>query len=65
VYRPGKLGCRTRLVVVFEKAGELVLIVEAREQVVMNRPNMAVAQTVIEPLVVAVVKALLLQCPFE
>ena len=32
VLRPGKFGRRARLVVVFEKAGELVLVVEAGER---------------------------------
>jgi hypothetical protein len=51
--------------VVFEKAGESVLVVEAREQMIADRPHMALSQAVVEPLVVAVGEALLLQGPFE
>src|ERR1700719_3924610 len=65
VLRPSELGRCPRLVMVFEKAGELVLVVEAGEQVVADRPDVALPQTVVEPLVVAIVKALLLQRPFE
>src|ERR1700730_10106478 len=61
VLRPRELGRCPRLVMVFEKTGELVLVVEAGEQVIADRPDVAVPQTVVEPLVVAIVKALLLQ----
>ena len=39
VLRPGKFGRGARLVVVFEKAGELVLVVEAGEQMIADRPD--------------------------
>ena len=39
-----------RLVVVFEKAGELVLEVEAGSQVVADRPDLGLPQAVVEPL---------------
>jgi hypothetical protein len=60
VLRPRKFGRGARLVVVFEKAGEFVLVVEAGEQVIADRPDVTLPQTVVEPLVVAVGKALLL-----
>ena len=54
-----------RLVVIFEEAGELVLKVEAGHQMVADAPRMAVAQAVVEPLVVGVVEAQLLERPFQ
>ena len=58
--RPGKFGRGARLVVVFEKARELVLVVETGEQMTTDRPGMALAQAVVKPLVVAIIEALLL-----
>jgi hypothetical protein len=58
--RPGECGGVARLVVVLEKADELVLVVEAGSQMVADRPDMALFQAVVEPLVVAVVETLLL-----
>src|SRR5215472_2365925 len=63
--RPGKFRCGAWLIVVFEKARELVLVVEAGKEMTPDRRGMPLSQPVIEPLVVAVVKALLLQSPFE
>lgn len=54
-----------RFVVVFQESHETVLIIEAGEEVLAHRAGVAVAQSVQEPLVVAVVEALLLQRPFE
>ena len=63
--RPAEFSSGARLVVVFEKAGELVPVVEAASQVVADRPDLRLPQAVVEPLIIAVVEALLLQCPFE
>ena len=41
VLRPGKFGRGARLVVIFKKSRELILIVEAGEQVTADRPDMA------------------------
>src|SRR5271168_1273038 len=65
VLRPGEFGRGARLVVVFEKADELVLIVEAGEQVATDRRDIALSQAVVESLVVAIIEALLVQRPFE
>jgi hypothetical protein len=54
-----------RLVVVFEKARQLVLVIEPGEQMTTNRRGMTLPQPVVKPLIVAVSKALLLQGPFE
>src|SRR5882724_10756149 len=53
VLRPGKFGSSPRFVVVFEKAGKLVLVVETGEQVIVDRPDMPLSQAVVEALVVA------------
>ena len=50
VLRPGKFGRRAWLVVIYEKASELVLVVEAGEQVTADRSGMTVSQTVVKPL---------------
>src|SRR5262249_39419876 len=54
-----------RLVVVLQKAGQLVLVVEAGAEMFTHRLGVALAETVIQSFVVCVVKALLVQCPFE
>jgi hypothetical protein len=51
--------------VVFEEAGHTVLEVEVRREVLANRTDVAVLEAVVEPLVVGVVEALLLEGPFE
>src|SRR6516225_11114843 len=63
--RPRKFGGGARLVVILEKAGELVLVIEAGEQVTADRSGMTVSQAVVKPLVVTIVEALLVQGPFE
>src|SRR4029077_12466366 len=65
VLRPGKFGRGARFVMVFEKASELVLVIEAGEQVIADRLDVTLSQAVIEPLVITVVEALLLRGPFE
>ena len=55
----------SRLVVVLEEAREPVLVVEAREEVLPHRPCLAALEAVVEPLVVRVVEALLLEGPLE
>jgi len=55
-----KFGCGARLIVVFEKARQLVLVIEPGEQMTTNRRGMPVPQAIVEPLIVAVSKALLL-----
>ena len=61
----GKRRGRARLVVVFQEAGHLVLVIEARVEVLADRPRVPLAQPVVQPLVVRVVEPLLLQRPFE
>jgi hypothetical protein len=65
VLRPNELRRCPRLVVVFKETGEFVLVVEAGEQVIADRPDMAFPQAVVKPLVIAISEALLLQGPFE
>ena len=60
-----EVGRGPRLVVVLEEAREVVLVVEIGPQVLAHRPRVPVAQAVVEPLVVGVVEALLLQRPLE
>ena len=62
-----QIECRSgaRFVMVLEEAGELILIVERRDQMIADRSSVSVAQTIVESLVVAVIKPLLLQCPFQ
>src|SRR5438094_569998 len=60
VPRPGKCRRGARLVMIFEKPGELVLVVEAGQQMVADRPGPTVSQAVVEALVVAIVEAWLL-----
>ena len=56
---------RPRLVVVLQETGELVLVIEARVEMLAHRPRMAFPEAIVEPLVVGVVEALLLQRPFQ
>src|SRR4051812_6799802 len=62
--RPGKDGRRARLVVILEKARQPILVVESRFQMAANGAGIGMAQAIVQPLVVAVVEALLLQFPF-
>ena len=55
----------TGLVVVFQESREAVLVSEVCGEVLPHRAGMAVAQSVIEPFVIAIVEALLLQRPFK
>ena len=57
--REGRGG--PRLVVVLQEAGQLVLVVQPRAEVLAHRPGVPVAEPVVEPLVVGVVEPLLLQ----
>src|SRR5262245_114997 len=65
VHRRCKRGGRTRLVMVFHEARDLVLIVEAGGQMLPYRSGTALAQAIVETLVVRVVEPLLLHGPFE
>ena len=58
-------GSRPRLVVVFQEAGQLVLIIEPRVEMLAHRPGVTLAQAVVQPLVVGVIESLLLQRPFQ
>src|SRR6185503_10694426 len=55
-----KGGGRPRLVVIFQKAGQLVLVIQARVKMLAHRPGMSFAQPIVEPLVVGVIESLLL-----
>ena len=61
----GKRRRGPRLVVVLQEAGQLVLVIQARVEMLAHRPGMAVAEAVVEPLVVGVIEALLLERPFQ
>ena len=56
---------RPRLVVVFQEAGELVLIVDFCAEMLAYRTRMTFAQSIVEPFIVGVVEPLLLQRPFS
>src|SRR5215831_1223672 len=56
---------RAWLVVVFQKAGQFVLIVYPSPKMLSHRAGMAVAQAVVESLIVGIVEPLLLQRPFQ
>src|SRR5262249_50125159 len=53
-------GRSSRLVVVFQKASQLVLIIQPRPEMLAHRPRVAVTQAIVESFVVGVVEALLL-----
>ena len=57
--------CRARLVVVLDEADQSLLVAEVGSQVPVHGLRVVVHQAVVEPLVVAVVEALLLQRPLE
>src|SRR5437879_2278964 len=58
--------CRSpRLVVVFRKAGQLVLVIRPGLEVLPDRPGLPLSETVVKPFVVGVIEPLLLQRPFE
>src|SRR6478736_7092201 len=59
-----KRGGSAGLVVVFEEAGELVLIVETGVEMLADWASVMIAKTIVEPLVVGVIEALLLKRPF-
>ena len=61
----GERRGRARLVVVLQEADHLVLVIEIGVEVLADRPDVAVAQPIVQPLVVGVVESLLLQRPFE
>ena len=56
---------RPRFVVVLQETGELVLVIEARVEMLAHRPCMAFPEAIVEPFIVSVVEALLLQRPFQ
>src|SRR5262245_28730165 len=56
---------RAWLVVVLHESSQAILEIETGGEMFADRPRMTVAQSVVEPLVVAVVEALLLERPFE
>src|SRR5215218_5104549 len=56
---------RPRLVVILEEASQARLVVEAGREMVADGGGVGAAQSIIEPLVVAIVEALLQQLPFE
>src|SRR6201990_622460 len=62
---PGERRRRARLVVFLEKAAQPILIVDACPEMGANGAGIAMAEAIVEALVVAVVEALLLQRPFE
>src|SRR5262245_62289691 len=55
----------SRLVVVFQEAGQLVLVAEFGVEVLAHGPGLTGMEAIVEPLVVCVVEALLLQRPLE
>src|SRR5262249_955643 len=55
--------CGTRLVMVLQEAGEAVLVAKLRLKMSAHRTYIRSAQTIIEPLVIGVVKALLQHGP--
>src|SRR6516162_8034046 len=57
-------GC-ARFVVVFQEAGQFVLIGWVRPEMFADRPGLPAAKAIIESFVVSVIESLLLQGPFE
>src|SRR5262245_10494171 len=55
----------SRLVVVFQEASHLVLIVQPRVEMLANGPGVPLAQAVVQSFVIGVVESLLLQRPFQ
>ena len=63
---PRREGCgRPRLVVIFQKTGQLVLKIAPRLKVFTHQTGMTIAEAVVEPLVVGVIEPLLLHRPFQ
>src|SRR4051812_33002883 len=60
-----KRRCSPWLVVVFKEAREAILEIEARMQVRADGSRVALAEPVVQPFVVRVVEALLLEDPLE
>src|SRR5436190_14955282 len=58
-------GRGARLVVVFQEAPELVLIIQSSLEVLAYRTGASLAEAIIKSLVVSVIESLLLERPFE
>src|SRR5712691_3358964 len=56
---------RPWLVVVFEKARQLVLVIQPSVEMLTYRPGLPSAEAVVQPFVVGVIEALVLQRPFQ
>src|SRR5215468_8948857 len=56
---------RPRFVVVFQKARQLVLIIQSRVEMLAHGPGVTVTKAVVEPFVVSVIESLLLHGPFQ
>src|SRR5262245_23980232 len=61
----GKRGCRSRLVMVFQKARQLALIIQSCMKMLAHRTGMTLAQPIVKPFIVRVVEPLLLHPPFQ
>src|SRR5262249_37085066 len=53
------------LIVVFEKSGQFILIIQPGVEVLAHGPRMAFTEAVVQALVVGVVEPLLLERPFQ
>src|SRR5215471_5018248 len=60
-----KGGGSTWFIVVFQKAGELVLVVKPGTEMISHRSRVAIAQTVVKPLVISVIEPLLEHGPLQ
>src|SRR5262249_21343108 len=60
-----KCGGCSWFVMIFQKTCRLLLEISVRQKMFTHRPRVLVAKTVIEPLVVGKIEALLLECPFQ
>ena len=50
---------------VLQKAGQLVLVVQTRVEMLAHRQGMSVAEAVVQPFVVSIIESLLQQGPFQ
>src|SRR5215469_14264075 len=57
--------CRTWFVVVFQKAGQLVLVIKPGIKMLAHRPGMTGAQAVVQSFVVGEIESLLLERPLQ
>src|ERR1700733_13373500 len=62
---PWEYRCRAGLVMILQKPYEFALIIKTRIQMFADRSNVPGLEPVVQPFIVAIIEALLLQGPFQ